>query len=1320
MAQRTAVSDVSSALLSLRDGKTLQPGIVESLQVCLIALEKGSVTTDYLLNEGLAELLHHLVSRYESTSSVHSTVAQLLEALRSHEPHRDGTISPVLDRSSLLKSQRVEISSAPAFESPPLQFMPYRMNKANRWAIQKQGLGLSKKRARPIKQVGPIVAGMKDSGTAYASPSTLHNRSSSSRLPKINSNEHPANFSGPLKQQPTKNSEVSASLAGIQRPSIAPVDSLKLERQNADPSSGLNDRISVTSPQAAGFAPRSVSYVDDYHVSGDSTFYNTDEEGGDDRTTPLRLWRGGVEIAANLRLILDIYRNESVKQPTLLSAHSPMISMDVCNLQTGQSHLIALSETQLGQASLLPDILRMHEASPIVQASYIERLVDYLGIKTGVASQNDNSKGVESMRLEAALPIAVKDAEWEESTIQADSVTGMDSSHGSGSDYNDRLIVTEWASLEDKILALWKRRIAEQRAREERAAVRAGPKPDPDYSTPDERLRAAIQKQRLETQKNIERSRPKSPSAKVFVAANTRRTDIVVDLSNSLMNIEPVKVAPDIVDPMLSLFRCLDPLNFGFVTTEQFKLVLTLSGSRLTLKEERALIEQYGIQHPEGLTAASGREKVKAEGSVDADLRSEEINARGEEAEAPHSSSPLRKGIQPEIESRVPKETRTSKEKRSPKKNSSPQKNEWRKEKLRKRREEDALHGVSPQAIAATVAAARLQSRVEREKLWPLDYERFCLAGRLVRLVGMDKNIPPVAAWAEKLKKNKIERPNEELLWNSHVRNFQQRRMIAVTWLMKRGLRAQRHYVNKALVFHYLKLTAMRAGAFAFIQEKVRVALRHEEKKRNARAFLLERQARVKRHRNLHAETFRLLKKLIQKQIANARATNFEASNQNRCWLRLYHSRQAFKWLVAKAAVQKRRYMEKTQTYQWLRALGKMATIARSKMDREQILIETLGRKAVLQSARRFTSFERNLNTVAKAREQWYDQYEAADWLHGRANFTLTHLENQAGAFAYLKRLGEGVLRFVFRGQLAKQWLVEAGNNAIKHNQAQYEAREYLQRIQDGAAGVVDKRDKTFEWLKNIVERSQKHLRKCERAKVELKQSVLLAKRHTTFMGRAKMELHQMVDEARVNAEMEALAKANSRRIQALISQIKEEDKTKNAERKNLSAEEALRLEMEEAFNIFDLDGSGEIDRLEFAHLLRGGALFKLARDEIDDVYTQIDKDRSGAVDFEEFWAWCQYEFRKTPGRKIKISMILSAKERAMRRLLLEERSRKSLENDRGPAQPKKAAGDNKSPSKELLRQEKKRFLDLDDDDDGDRNRNGDGHSTTTHATESS
>ena len=164
----------------------------------------------------------------------------------------------------------------------------------------------------------------------------------------------------------------------------------------------------------------------------------------------------------------------------------------------------------------------------------------------------------------------------------------------------------------------------------------------------------------------------------------------------------------------------------------------------------------------------------------------------------------------------------------------------------------------------------------------------------------------------------------------------------------------------------------------------------------------------------------------------------------------------------------------------------------------------------------------------------------------------------------------------------------------------------------------------------------------------------------------------------------------------------------KAAERKSMPPLVALKLEMEEAFQIFDLDGSGEIDRLEFRHLLRGGALFKLARDEIDDVYTQIDKDRSGAVDFEEFWAWCQFEFSKTPNRKIKVPMILSAKERAERRLLVEVRS-KSAGAVRGSGIPPDSSTKpgspltiERSPTKERLRQEKKRFLDEDDEEEDD------------------
>ena len=1244
--------ELDRALAALRAHPAAQSEILAALQACLSTLSAAGsaaarATTNYLLNEGLAELLHDLVLRHEGGGPVQKIVRLLLQELHLSDDQGEDIISPPSHGAPLLNQRRL--------------------------TMVKQGLGRKRPRPKSGQRAGPLVAGMTGSGGAYSSFPLLH-QSSPARLPIIESATGGArrggDDGGDLRPVGSRHSQQPCPAAlDSAGPSIASLHSSEvdpaLDRSN---NVGFEDALegSTAPPHAAGTLQHSVSYLDDCYVEG--SFYGY-PNGTDDPTLPVRLWRGGIELGARSRLILDIYRNEGTRKPTLLSAHVPMITVHVCDLTTGQTYLVALSESQLGQASLLPDVLRMHQAPPDVQVSHIERLVEFLGLRL--------RGGGGAGRKAPATP-----RNWDESTILGDSIEGAASS-------NKSVVVKQWDNLEDQTLNTWRRRMAEQRAREEREAAKGVPKLNAGHNTPDERLRTAIQRQRLEMQKSIEKSRPKSPTAKVFVAVDNKRTDIVVDFQASLLNIEPIKVAPDIVDTMLALCRSLDPLDFGFVATAQFKLVLTLTGSVLTPKEVRAIIEQYGIKHPDGVTSASGSWKPEDGMLADTSTPKEhEEPEGGEEAQLEEGTdAKVRAGSAEGMQSLQDDPTF--------------QETGGHEEQMRKKRERDDQHGVSPQAIAATVAAARLRSRTEREAAWPLDYERFCLSGRLVRLHGMDKNVPPVAPWAEKLKKNKIEAPAEELTWGAHVRRFQQRRMIAVTWLLKRGLRAQRHFINTSLVFQQLKVTAIRAGAFVFIRDKAHKALRHEDKKRNARSFLAERRHRVKRHRNLHAETFRLLKKLVQKQIANNRANNFEASNQNRCWMRQYHTRQAHKWLAAKAAVQKRRYIEKTQAYQWLRALGKMATISRQKIDREQVLIETMGRRALVQSARRHTAFQRNLVEAAKATDLWYDQYAASEWLYERALFTLTHLENQAGAFAYLKRLGDGGVRFIFRGQLAQQWLTEAGYSAIKHNQAQYDARAYLKRIQDGAAGVVGGQDAAFQWLVNFVERSFKHLRKCGKAKASLNQSVLMARKHKVFMGRAKMELQQMVEETRVNAEMAALGKQNPQRLSKLVEKVKAADKRKAAERKSLPPLGALKLEMQEAFDIFDLDASGEIDRVEFAHLLRGGALFKLKRDEIDDVYTQIDKDRSGAVDFEEFWAWCQYEFSKTPQRKVKVSMIMPAKERAMRLLLLEHRQKDDA--SRSPLSPTawldSGVAIERSPTKERLRQEKKRFLDADEDD---------------------
>ena len=45
--------------------------------------------------------------------------------------------------------------------------------------------------------------------------------------------------------------------------------------------------------------------------------------------------------------------------------------------------------------------------------------------------------------------------------------------------------------------------------------------------------------------------------------------------------------------------------------------------------------------------------------------------------------------------------------------------------------------------------------------------------------------------------------------------------------------------------------------------------------------------------------------------------------------------------------------------------------------------------------------------------------------------------------------------------------------------------------------------------------------------------------------------------------------------------------------------------EMKDAFMFFDTDDSGEIDKVEFRHLLSSGHLIHVPTDEIDDRYVR-------------------------------------------------------------------------------------------------------------------
>lgn len=63
------------------------------------------------------------------------------------------------------------------------------------------------------------------------------------------------------------------------------------------------------------------------------------------------------------------------------------------------------------------------------------------------------------------------------------------------------------------------------------------------------------------------------------------------------------------------------------------------------------------------------------------------------------------------------------------------------------------------------------------------------------------------------------------------------------------------------------------------------------------------------------------------------------------------------------------------------------------------------------------------------------------------------------------------------------------------------------------------------------------------------------------------------------------------------------------------------RVEVHKLFNMVDEDGSGLIDKMEMARLLK--SLGKsLSQEEMDKGFTMLDRDSSGSIDFDEFYTW--------------------------------------------------------------------------------------------------
>ncbi|XP_071720264.1 probable calcium-binding protein CML13 [Rutidosis leptorrhynchoides] len=61
-----------------------------------------------------------------------------------------------------------------------------------------------------------------------------------------------------------------------------------------------------------------------------------------------------------------------------------------------------------------------------------------------------------------------------------------------------------------------------------------------------------------------------------------------------------------------------------------------------------------------------------------------------------------------------------------------------------------------------------------------------------------------------------------------------------------------------------------------------------------------------------------------------------------------------------------------------------------------------------------------------------------------------------------------------------------------------------------------------------------------------------------------------------------------------------------------------IKQEMKEAFELFDTDNNGTIDAKELSNAMRALG-FEMTREQINQMIADVDKDGSGAIDFDEF-----------------------------------------------------------------------------------------------------
>ena len=562
-----------------------------------------------------------------------------------------------------------------------------------------------------------------------------------------------------------------------------------------------------------------------------------------------------------------------------------------------------------------------------------------------------------------------------------------------------------------------------------------------------------------------------------------------------------------------------------------------------------------------------------------------------------------------------------------------------------------------------------------------IDYNEFLSTGTVLRIKKhtLNSTAVPFSPW-----KNQLVRPPPErsahinVMWEKHVKWYQKRKEHAVLWLLKRAVAAQSYNKRQVKVRDFLIHRGRQALAWSELQLKAKIQLQHFTKQMRDAKDLRRLVNKARKHGVKQLMAHRGLCRMVRHDVIQRLIASHDQRNYNKIYYLGYKNKIAFEYLLEVGRHSVRHYLQQQEHVIWLHQFAERAKVHYLKCVENYEWLDSRSNRALKTWAKKDFECAKLVRTGNKYIRVWEHKKRALRDTHEWGVRAIKHCELVDEAIVYLGNRGQVALKYEERHSEATAFLLDWGYRAGHHTVVQEDSRAWLRKRVEEVQAIKRKQDDAQAFLLKAGKHAKRHVNSCEKARSFLATRVELSRQRQVRQAEARLDLNMFTDDARAILHKQALVQNCPGIIKETEKKIKVEDKEKDKARKGMPAQERFREEMKDAFMYFDTDDSGEIDKVEFRHLLSSGHLIHVPADEVDDSYAQIDKDGSGGVDFEEFFAWFQYEYShdKQHGKMedFRISKVIPLKQRATR-LLLAKFVEGELEDDFGTKVPAPGQG---------------------------------------------